>query len=280
MGRAAPPPVLSVEEREALDRLIRTHSTPRQIALRARMIVLAAGGLKIREIAAQLGVWRKTVSEWRRRWISSSGSPARVLGRLSDAPRPGAPAQITAERTCAIVALACGAPEDGGLPFSHCSEQALADEAVRGGIIDRISQRPVGRILKEADLKPHRVRYWLTAKADPEFPEKAAQICQLYAEAISAAEAGQRTVSVDEMTGIQALARPWPGPATGRTDVAHSASRRAAWAKKANTASSNPWPAGATSSPILASALDSISRRSTPPGSTRSKSGFPSSLES
>lgn len=148
MGRAAPPPVLSVEDRKGLDRLIRTHSTPQQIALRARMIILAADGLKIWEVAAQLGVWRKTVSEWRRRWISSSGSPATVLERLSDAPRPGAPAQITAEQTCAIVALACEAPQDSGLPFSHWSEQALADEAVRRGIVDRISQRSVGRILK------------------------------------------------------------------------------------------------------------------------------------
>ncbi len=54
------------------------------------------------------------------------------------------------------------------------------------------------------------MRYWLTPKPDPEFPEKAAEICQLYAEAITAAEAGQRTVSVDEMTGIQALERAAP----------------------------------------------------------------------
>lgn len=54
------------------------------------------------------------------------------------------------------------------------------------------------------------MRYWLTPKPDPEFSEKAAQICQLYADAISAAQEGQRTVSVDEMTGIQALERSAP----------------------------------------------------------------------
>lgn len=150
MGRAAPAPVLTTDEREGLERLIRTHSTPQHIALRARMILLASEGLKIWQIAAQLGVWRKTVSEWRARWLSSSGARATVEERLSDAPRSGAPARITAEQICAIVALACEAPEDSGLPFSHWSEQALADEAMRRGIVDRISQRSVGRILKRS----------------------------------------------------------------------------------------------------------------------------------
>lgn len=148
MGRAAPAPILTVEERVCLERLIRTHSTPQHIALRARMIILASEGVKIWEIAAQLGVWRKTVSEWRARWLSSSG--ALVLARLSDAPRCGAPARITAEQICGLVALACEAPEDRGLPFSHWSQQALAEEAMRRGIVDRISQRSVGRILKRS----------------------------------------------------------------------------------------------------------------------------------
>ncbi len=149
MGRAAPGVVLCVQEREDLERVIRKHSTPQHIALRARMIILSAEGLKVTEIAAQLGVWRKTVSEWCARWRSSSGSPATVLERLSDAPRPGAPARITPEQICAIVALACETPEDS-VPISHWSEQSLADEAVRRGIVDRISQRSVGRILKRS----------------------------------------------------------------------------------------------------------------------------------
>lgn len=150
MGRAAAAPRVSSEERDELERLIRTHTTPQQLALRARMIVLSADGLMVGQIAKQLGVWRKTVSQWRGRWRSSSHSPAPVCERLSDAPRSGAPARITPEQICAIIALACETPEDSGLPFSHWSEQALADEAMKRGIIDRISQRSVGRILKRS----------------------------------------------------------------------------------------------------------------------------------
>ena len=150
MGRAAPALEVSAEERCKLERLVRTHGTAQQIALRARMILLSAAGLKVGEIAARLGVWRKTVSQWRERWRSSSDSSAEVQERLSDAPRSGAPPTIKPEQVCAIIALACETPESSGLPFTHWSEQALADEAVRRGIIDQISQRSVGRILKRS----------------------------------------------------------------------------------------------------------------------------------
>lgn len=59
-------------------------------------------------------------------------------------------------------------------------------------------------------MKPHRIRYWLTAKPDPRFDEKCADICSVYAEAQERAKDGTRTVSIDEMTGIQALERAAP----------------------------------------------------------------------
>jgi len=63
---------------------------------------------------------------------------------------------------------------------------------------------------KEADLKPHRFRYWLTPKPDPAFDAKCADICEVY-QAAADADEGHRTVSIDEMTGIQALERIAPG---------------------------------------------------------------------
>ncbi len=63
---------------------------------------------------------------------------------------------------------------------------------------------------KEADLQPHRVRYWLTPKPDPTFDAKCADICEVY-KAAAGTDETHRTVSVDEMTGIQALERIAPG---------------------------------------------------------------------
>jgi transposase len=63
---------------------------------------------------------------------------------------------------------------------------------------------------KEADLKPHRVRYWLTPKPDPAFEIKCADICAVY-KAVAVSDETHRTVSIDEKTGIQALERIAPG---------------------------------------------------------------------
>ena len=146
MARRAAAITLSGEERSELQRLIRSHSTPQQLALRARMIVLGDDGVGVGETAERLGVWRKGVSFWRARWLAGGGESA--AERLADAPRSGAPATITPEQICAVVALACERPEDGGVPISQWSASDLAREAVRRGIVTSISPRSVGRFLK------------------------------------------------------------------------------------------------------------------------------------
>ena len=47
--------------------------------------------------------------------------------------------------------------------------------------------------------------------ADPDFAAKVRDICELYRTAPTLAEHGERTVSSDEMTGVQALERKHPG---------------------------------------------------------------------
>src|SRR3954464_15699901 len=101
MARSAEPIVVSAVEREELDRLVRGHSTPQQLALRARIILLAAEGIGNRESARRLGVTVQTVRCWRRRWDDEPDLA------LADAPRPGTPPTFTAEQICAIVALTC-----------------------------------------------------------------------------------------------------------------------------------------------------------------------------
>ena len=51
----------------------------------------------------------------------------------------------------------------------------------------------------------------MTPKPDPTFDQKAREICQLYRQAPERAKHGVKTVSIDEMTGIQALRRVAPG---------------------------------------------------------------------
>lgn len=51
---------------------------------------------------------------------------------------------------------------------------------------------------------------WLTPKPDPAFDSKCADICAVYSAAAKAEPDAVRTVSIDEMTGIQALERIAP----------------------------------------------------------------------
>jgi putative transposase len=96
----ADPIVLSAQERDALERLVRAHATPQQLALRAQIILSAADGIGNRESARRLGITVRTVRCWRRRWNDQPDLAG--AARLADAPRPGTPATFTAEQICAI----------------------------------------------------------------------------------------------------------------------------------------------------------------------------------
>ena len=146
---SAAPIILTAEQESDLQRLARAHKTPRKLAERAEMILRSAAGTAVREIARQLGIWPKTVRQWRSRWLSGP-SEAPVAARLADAPRSGVPETFTPEQVCAIMALACEPPEKSDLPLSHWSQSELARQAVRRGIVDKISHGSVGRFLKRS----------------------------------------------------------------------------------------------------------------------------------
>jgi len=142
---------LSEAERESLRTLTKRHRTPQQIALRARIILLAGEGQNNAEIARKEQVTVDTVRLWRMRWLGLQAVALADLSleeRLTDAPRPGAPAHITAEQVCQMVALACEAPSLSERPISQWSGREIADEVVKRGIVQQISPRHAARLLK------------------------------------------------------------------------------------------------------------------------------------
>jgi putative transposase len=146
------PIALSAAERDALDQLVRRHTTPQQLALRARIILAAADGRNHRQIARDLGVSIDTARLWRGRWRALQPvalADLSVAERLEDAPRSGKPARITAAQVCQIVELACAAPDQTGRPISQWTGREIADEIMRRGIVDRISDRHAARLLKK-----------------------------------------------------------------------------------------------------------------------------------
>ena len=148
-----PPTIELVEaERRPLDELVRRHSTPQQIALRARIILAAAEGHNNAQIGRQLSISITMVRLWRERWLimrAASLEDMPVADRLSDVPRSGKPRRISDEQVCQIVALACEVPERSGRPISQWTGREIADEIMQRGIVERISTRHAARLLKK-----------------------------------------------------------------------------------------------------------------------------------
>ena len=163
MARLAPKELkLSQSDRQKLQQLVNRHNTPQQIVLRARIILLGSEGKNHGEIARTLDISIDMARLWRNRWLSTSDRELSIFQRLQDSERTGAPVKFSMEQVIELFALACSPPENYGRPISHWTPRELADEIMKQGIIESISVRHVGRLLKEAELKPHQNRYWLT----------------------------------------------------------------------------------------------------------------------
>jgi transposase len=59
-------------------------------------------------------------------------------------------------------------------------------------------------------VRPNKVKGWLNAKADERKDEKINDVCNLYRKAFELAENGEVVLSVDEITGMQAIERAAP----------------------------------------------------------------------
>lgn len=115
-----------------------------------------------------------------------------------------------------IKALACELPGELGLPFSRLSQADIAREAVRRGIVASISGATVWRWLSTDAIKPWSYRSWIWPR-DPQFPEKAAPVLDLYQGLWEGKPLGpdDYVISADEKTAIQARKPLVPTTAPG-----------------------------------------------------------------
>jgi transposase len=98
-----------------------------------------------------------------------------------------------------VAAVTSERPEADSVQAHRLIAEHLADVG--------ISASQIGRILADLDLKPHRVRGWLTHPDDAGFFTKATAVCDLYLHK----PAGSIVVCVDEKTAIGARNRKHPG---------------------------------------------------------------------
>ena len=151
-------------QREALEQLVRTHSTPQQVALRARIILHAVEGMGVREAHGA-------------RCLAEDGAvlAQAVAGRGRQVRGLRTARRCTAIRGAGEVharANLCGGGDDMRETVGERTPDQPMDPArnCRRGHTTRrraehLSTLSGAFFKKEADLKPHRIRYWLTPKS-------------------------------------------------------------------------------------------------------------------
>ncbi|GHU11431.1 IS630 family transposase [Betaproteobacteria bacterium] len=190
MGAPAKRVSLTQEESNTLKMWASAGTTEQRIAIRARVVLAAAQGMTLPEIAEHTGLSVASCLKWRKRFTEH-----RFEG-LRDQVGRGRPPGITQEQRLDVMALACTTPTDGA---TRWSVRKLAKAT-------GISVGAVHGILNAGDLKPHKVHHWCGKSPDPEFATKQATIIGLYMNPPTNA----LVLCVDEKSQIQALDRTQP----------------------------------------------------------------------
>jgi transposase len=146
-----------------------------------------------------------------------------VENALFDAPGRGRNAEITENEKAWIINIACQKPKDLGYSAetwtyakltSHINKNAEAANLTR---LSTIHKSTVYKILEEAEIKPHRIKYYCENR-DPEFDDKMHNVLLVYKQlsfqfdeegALAPWKEGEEVIHVlsyDEKPGIQAIA--------------------------------------------------------------------------
>ena len=181
--------VLTPDEREVLERNVRRRKSSYALAMRSRMVLLAADGLTNEAIAERVGVWGITAGRWR-----SKFARLRLEGLLEE-PRVGRPREIGDERVEAVIVATLESKPEGA---THWSTRSMAKKM-------GLTQSAVSRIWRAFGLQPHRSEVFQLS-ADPQLVEKVLDVVGLYLDPPDNAV----VFCVDEKTAVQALERSQP----------------------------------------------------------------------
>jgi transposase len=180
---------LSDAERERLEQWTRRGTTAQRLAMRSRIILLAAEGLNNSAIARKLDIDVQTPRKWRARFLSER------LDGLLDEPRPGTPRKIMDKDVERVITNTLeNVPKDA----THWSTRSLAGAT-------GMSQSAISRIWRAFGLQPHRTETFKLS-TDPLFIDKVRDVVGLYLNPPTHAI----VLSVDEKSQVQALDRTQP----------------------------------------------------------------------
>src|ERR1022692_2971803 len=189
MGRPLIPLSVTAEDQAQLLAWSKRPKTAQALAMRSRVVLLAAAGKSNTAIATQLSVTLQTAGKWRQRYLDMG------LDGLVDEPRPGTSHKLSDQDVERVLALTLeSTPADA----THWSTRSMAKRA-------GLSRASIHRIWQAFSLAPHRSETFKLSK-DPLFIDKVRDIVGLYMNPPERA----LVLCVDEKSQIQALDRTAP----------------------------------------------------------------------
>lgn len=209
--------ILTDDDYEYLQSLIRQRTIQAQIVDRAKILIYKSQGNANRTIADRLDVNINTVKLCIKKYQSGG-----IQAALFDEQRKGRPVEITDDAVAWIINLACQRPAELGYSQELWTLKNLHEHiqinAEKGGYprLKTITKPMVQKILARNDLKPFKIKYYCE-KRDPDFDKKMHDVLLVYKQvSMQFDENGNviipedapmvHTVSCDEKPGIQAIA--------------------------------------------------------------------------
>src|SRR5438445_7700678 len=189
---------LTPQERHDLEALAHSRTSPARLVERARIVLAAAEGRRVGDIADGLKLSRPTISAWVRRFNDGG------LAALDDLPRSGRPHTYAEHERAEVLAAALTDPKALGLPFGCWTLDRLRAYLNEQKAIP-IRRSRIDEILRAEGLRWRHQVTWFGERVDPAFAEKRGVIETLYTDPPE----GSVVVCLDEM-GPQA-ARSYPG---------------------------------------------------------------------
>src|SRR5512147_243569 len=196
---------LSPSDTREIERLLDDGRTEQRIVRRGHVLLAMKNPRTIvSDLCQQVGMTRFGI------WCICRRYESVGLNAIYDEPRSGRPRDITALQRVSIEQLACCEPSGVGLEMTHWSTRSLVKIAVQQGLVPHIAHSTVSLILRDADLQPHRHRYWITPTLDAAFLEQASRILWIYERIETLQAQNEIALALDEKPNIQALQRTHP----------------------------------------------------------------------
>ncbi|HEX2239431.1 MAG TPA: IS630 family transposase [Gammaproteobacteria bacterium] len=191
MPRSTSTLTVSAEEQRQIEQWLAALGTPQQVAMRCRVLLALAQGESESAVAWKLGINRKTVRLWRKRFLDQGlNSLWEIAAGRGRKPTYGP------EHIKAVIDATLQSKPKGN---THWSCRLMA--ASQG-----MSKSTVNNLWRTHNIKPHQTKTFKLSR-DPKFLEKLTDVVGLYLNPPDKAI----VLCVDEKSQIQALNRTQPG---------------------------------------------------------------------